>query len=150
MCLTIIIHVPLGSQSSSNLAAAVAVPVFGILLTVTIAILVVAVLLFKYRSKSAANNSEELPLDDLNEDVESTKNHRFGSKTKEAALMEPEKPPPPRFEILKVEEDCELREFVETKCGLVFKRGCAFFEFTHEIEDIPETKEVVLMKKVTL
>ena len=110
----------------------------------------VAVLLFKYKSKSAAINTEELPLDDLNQGVETTKNNRFGSKTKEATFMEPEKPPPPRFEVLKVEEDCELREFVEIKCGRVFKRGCAFFEFTHEIEDIPETKEVVLMKKVTL
>ena len=119
-------------------------------MTVTLAILVVAVLLFKYRSKSAAINTEELSLDDLSERVETTKNSRFGSKTEEATFMEPEKPPLPRFEILKVEEDCELREFVETKCGRVFKRGCAFFEFTHEIEDIPGTKGVVLLKKVTL
>ena len=117
-------------------------------MTVTIAILIVAVVLFKYRSNSATKTTEELPLDDLYECVETTKNSRFGSKTKEASFMEPERPPQPRFEILKVEEDCELREFVETKCGRIFKRRCAFFEFTHEVEDIPETKEVVLMKKV--
>ena len=150
---------PLGSQSSVNIEAAIAGTVFvGFVFTVTIVtlIVVIAVLLFRRRSNSVNINSEKVPLDVRGDGEagsnQNTSTQRSGntSKTKETKVVEPEKPPPPRFEVLKVEEDCELREFIESKCGLVFKRGCVFFEFTHEIEDISESKEVVLMKKVTL
>ena len=54
------------------------------------------------------------------------------------------------FKKLVVKKDCELREFIEIECKLPFKRGCAFYEFIHEIESIPEYKEVMLMKEVSL
>lgn len=53
-------------------------------------------------------------------------------------------PPPARFKILRVHKDCELKEFVESN-DLVFKRGCAFYEFTHEVENISANQKIVLM-----
>ena len=53
------------------------------------------------------------------------------------------------FVIFKVGKDCELKEFVEEK-KLPFTRGCAFFEFIHDVESISEDKEVVLMNKVVI
>lgn len=55
-----------------------------------------------------------------------------------------------RFQQIKVTEDCELQEFIESHCKLPFKSGCAFFEFINKEEDISEKKEVLLMDKVIL
>lgn len=52
------------------------------------------------------------------------------------------------FQILNVTQDCELREFVEKRHKLLFTRGCAFYEFTHDVESILDHEEVVLMDKV--
>ena len=52
------------------------------------------------------------------------------------------------FVIFEVGKDCELKEFVEKEKKLPFTRGCAFFEFVHDVESISEDKEVVLMNKV--
>lgn len=53
-----------------------------------------------------------------------------------------------RFTSLRVDNDCELKEFVEKKNGLAFKRGCCFYQFTHDVEKIRDNQEVVLMNKV--
>ena len=67
-----------------------------------------------------------------------------------------------RFLQLSVEEDCELLTFIESQTDphqtdprqpdkkLIFHRGNAFYEFSHESEDITGKKEVVLMDVVRL
>ena len=52
-----------------------------------------------------------------------------------------------KFQILDVDEDCSIKEFVE-KMGLPFKRGRGFYEFT-KAETIQQNKEIILMKKDT-
>ena len=47
------------------------------------------------------------------------------------------------IEEFEITEDCELRTFIESK-RLTYKRGCAFYEFSHESEDISENREVLL------
>lgn len=52
---------------------------------------------------------------------------------------------PAKYQVLNVDEDCSIREFVERR-GLRFKVGKGFYEFTKP-ETISSKKEVVLMKK---
>ena len=56
--------------------------------------------------------------------------------------------PTPRFEVQQVDRDCELKEFIEDN-KLEFRRGCTFYEFIHEIENISNKQEVVLKDKVS-
>ena len=39
------------------------------------------------------------------------------------------------IKLYKVAQDTSLKEFIEEE-GLIFKRGCAFYEFTHSVESI--------------
>jgi hypothetical protein len=55
--------------------------------------------------------------------------------------------PPGRFQVLDVDTDCAIRDFV-TENGLRFKKGRGFYEFT-KTETIQATKEVVLMDRKT-
>ena len=62
---------------------------------------------------------------------------------------------PERFLLLSVIEDSELLTFIESQVdprqpnkNLVFHRGNAFYEFSHESEDVTGKKEVVLMDVV--
>jgi hypothetical protein len=55
--------------------------------------------------------------------------------------------PPAKYQILAVDEDCSIKNFVEGR-GLSFKAGKGFYEFT-KAETISAKKEVVLMKKDT-
>ncbi|MDD5290070.1 MAG: VWA domain-containing protein [Patescibacteria group bacterium] len=55
--------------------------------------------------------------------------------------------PAGRFQVLRVDEDQAIRDFVEDQ-GLVFKTGRGFYQFTKS-EMIQEKKEVVLMDKNT-
>lgn len=55
--------------------------------------------------------------------------------------------PPGRFQMLDVDTDCAIREFV-TENGLRFKKGRGFYEFT-KTETIQANKEVVLMDRKT-
>ena len=55
--------------------------------------------------------------------------------------------PPSKYQILDVDEDCSIKNFVEGR-GLQFKKGKGFYEFT-KTETIGAKKEVVLMKKDT-
>ena len=48
-----------------------------------------------------------------------------------------------------VSHDCELRDFVESEVKLEFKRGCAFYEFVHDFEDISEDKQLIYKDKVS-
>jgi len=50
--------------------------------------------------------------------------------------------PPGRFQILDVDRDCSIRDFV-TENGLIFKKGRGFYEFT-KTETIQGYKEVIL------
>ena len=52
-----------------------------------------------------------------------------------------------RFEQYEVKKDCQLREFVEAK-ELEFRRGSAFYKFTHEVESIYEDKELIFREEV--
>ena len=54
-----------------------------------------------------------------------------------------------QIQLYDVDEDCSLREFVESK-HLTFKRGCAFYEFINEVESIPKDKQLIFMTKVIL
>ena len=51
------------------------------------------------------------------------------------------------IELFNVDEDCSLKEFVETK-GLVYKKGHVFYEFTNSVESISKDKEMIFMTKV--
>ena len=52
------------------------------------------------------------------------------------------------FEVHTVSNDCELRVYVENTLKLEFKRGCVFYEFIHDFEDISEDKEVIFYSTV--
>lgn len=54
---------------------------------------------------------------------------------------------PARFQILDVEERCDIKTFVQNH-SLIFKTGKGFYEFTKP-EKISDKKEVVLVDKVT-
>jgi Mg-chelatase subunit ChlD len=55
--------------------------------------------------------------------------------------------PPSRFQVLAVDHDASIRDFVEDN-GLRFNKGRGFYEFTKS-ETIQAGKEVVLMEKAT-
>ena len=55
--------------------------------------------------------------------------------------------PPGRFQILEVDRDCSIKEFVEEQ-GATFKKGRGFYEFT-KTETIQAYKEIILMDKKT-
>ena len=52
---------------------------------------------------------------------------------------------PSRFQILDVNEKCDIKTFVQQN-GLIFKTGRGFYEFT-KAEKISDKKEVVLVDK---
>ena len=54
------------------------------------------------------------------------------------------------FEILEVENDCELREFIKGKQLLRFeyKRGSIFYEFKYDFERISDDKGLIFMDEV--
>ena len=53
-----------------------------------------------------------------------------------------------RFKKLSVKRPCPLIDFIEEDCRLLFEEECAFCEFSNDIEDIGDDKEVILMDKV--
>ena len=55
--------------------------------------------------------------------------------------------PPGRFQVLDVDEDCQIDQFVKNE-GLTFQKGKGFYEFTKAV-DIQSYKEVVLMDRRT-
>lgn len=55
--------------------------------------------------------------------------------------------PPGRFQVLDIDADCPIRDFV-TENGLRFKKGRGFYEFT-KTETIQGGKEIVLMDRKT-
>jgi hypothetical protein len=55
--------------------------------------------------------------------------------------------PAGRFQVLEVESDCRIDEFVKDN-GLIFQKGKGFYEFTKPV-DVQSYKEVVLMDKNT-
>lgn len=55
--------------------------------------------------------------------------------------------PPSRFQILRVDEDCAIKDFVEDN-GLIFKKGRGFYEFTKTVL-VQEYKEVIVQDKET-
>lgn len=54
---------------------------------------------------------------------------------------------PSRFQVMDVDEDCSIREFVEDY-GLTFKKGRGFYEFTKKVT-IQSYKEVIAQDKKT-
>ena len=54
---------------------------------------------------------------------------------------------PDTLRLHKVGRHCELRKYVTNTLGRDFKRGHAYYEFTNEVENIPEGKEVLLQDK---
>jgi hypothetical protein len=55
--------------------------------------------------------------------------------------------PPGRFQVLEVEEDCPIKDFVQDN-GLTFNTGRGFYEFT-KTKTIQGYKEIVLMDRRT-
>ena len=55
--------------------------------------------------------------------------------------------PPGRFQVLDIDHDCAIKDFVLDN-GLTFKKGRGFYEFT-KTETIQEYKEIVLMDRKT-
>jgi predicted DNA-binding WGR domain protein len=55
--------------------------------------------------------------------------------------------PPGRFQVLDVDKDASIKDFVEEN-GLTFKKGRGFYEFT-KTETIQGGKEIILMDRVT-
>jgi hypothetical protein len=55
--------------------------------------------------------------------------------------------PPTRFQIVHVDEDCDIKSFVES-LGVNFRKGRGFYQFTKS-ELVQERKEVVLRNKTT-
>lgn len=53
-----------------------------------------------------------------------------------------------KFIELEIEEDCKLRDAVELKLRLKFKRGHSYYQFAHEKENISRDKELIFMNKV--
>jgi hypothetical protein len=51
------------------------------------------------------------------------------------------------LKLLKVRNDCKLREYITKTVGVEFKRGHTYYEFTNEIENILVGKEVLLQEK---
>lgn len=56
---------------------------------------------------------------------------------------------PPERKLIKltVTKDCDLRTFIESN-KKEFYRGCAFYQFTNENEDISDDKEIILLERV--
>ena len=56
---------------------------------------------------------------------------------------------PDTFKLHEVDGDCELREYITETLAHIdeFKRGHTYYEFTNEIENILEGKEVLLQDK---
>ena len=52
-----------------------------------------------------------------------------------------------RFQVLDVDRDCSIKDFVEEN-GLTFKKGRGFYQFNKR-ETIQDYKEVVIQNKVT-
>ena len=122
------------------------------MIVIIIILMTIVVMVLRHLKKNAKYDVQELPLHEKSSIKVNSSNRDNGSQcdvksSEDNTTIVHEKAPPPRFEVLDVNEDCELREFVE-KSGRPFKRGCAFYEFTHDIEDISDGREIVLMKKV--
>ena len=52
-----------------------------------------------------------------------------------------------RFNKYTVGRDCELREYIEVDLGLIFQRGCAFYEFQHDVKNIIESEDKELLSQ---
>ena len=57
---------------------------------------------------------------------------------------------PKRFQKLNVKKESQLDELIEDEYHLPYVRGCAFYEFSHDTEDVSKEKEVIVMSKVLL
>ena len=49
-----------------------------------------------------------------------------------------------------VQSNCSLKEAIDFQMKAPFKWGHAYYEFTHDVENISKDKELVFMDKVTL
>ena len=49
----------------------------------------------------------------------------------------------------RVSRDCELRDFVKNELKQEYMRGCAFYEFVHDFEDISEDKQLIFKDEVS-
>ena len=54
-----------------------------------------------------------------------------------------------KFRVLHAKNNCELKEFVTSNSHLTFKRGCTYYEFTHEKETISGKQQIILFNKVS-
>ena len=56
---------------------------------------------------------------------------------------------PTTLRLHKVRSDCELRQYLTKALSVEFRRGHTYYEFTNEVENILEGKEVLLQDKKT-
>ena len=47
-----------------------------------------------------------------------------------------------------VQSSCNLRDAIKFQLKVPFKRGHAYYEFTHDIENISKNKELIFMEKL--
>ena len=64
-----------------------------------------------------------------------------------ATLPSHVRPQSNRFNKYTVGRDCELREYIEDDLGLTFQRGCAFYEFQHDVKNIIESEDKELLSQ---
>lgn len=98
----------------------------------------------------AAFENEIITNGRMNRDMDAVFNTLFGRTASSARFTTPaslEAVPPGRFQVLRVDTDCPIREFAENN-GLTFKKGRGFYEFTKRVK-VQDYKEVILMDNAT-
>ena len=131
--------------SELDVTAVVCGVIFGLVLCGAV-ILVIITLLFLYKKKKKPTHNTEL-FTELKDNTIAL--HPSTTPTPSAPSTDQPSSSQPQFTVLEVDNDCELKEFVEKK-DLTFKRGCCFYQFTHDVEKIGDDQEIVLRNKVIL
>jgi von Willebrand factor type A domain len=91
---------------------------------------------------------EELKADGrLNRSMRRSFNRMLGRKEDTSAKANLDAVPPGRFQMMKVDDDTPIAEFVRAQ-GVEFKTGRGFYEFTKSVK-VQHYKEVILQEKAT-
>lgn len=138
----------------NNIAAVIIGVIVAVLVVVSILVVpiaIVTVIIFHRKKKTANLKVQCTKYDDESNNDSTTGNSKGYSnpisiEEQPSHLQTSAESVNRRFEMLSVREDCELREFIKSHRHH-FVRGCAFYEFTHEVERINENQEIVLIRR---
>ena len=83
----------------------------------------------------------------MNRSMKRSFNRMLGRKEEAAAKSNLDAVPPGRFQVMKVDEDTPIADFVRDQ-GVAFKIGRGFYEFTKSVK-VQHHKEIILQDKVT-